>query len=124
VLRDLHFKMASANLIAAPMRAMAIAMLLMAMATATHLITATDGNLIIASDIAGGGMGADIVADLNSPTIASIELRRAARTQARVDNKGPHGGRAAYIELRNFATPDVRRVRPQICREFVAWSRC
>jgi hypothetical protein len=118
VLRDLHFKMASANLIAAPMRAMAIAMLLMAMATAT------DGNLIIASDIAGGGMGADIVADLNSPTIASIELRRAARTQARVDNKGPHGGRAAYIELRNFATPDVRRVRPQICREFVAWSRC
>lgn len=55
------------------MRAMAIAMLLMAMATATHLITATDGNLIIASDIAGGGMGVDIVADLNSPTIASIE---------------------------------------------------
>lgn len=42
-------------------------------ATATHLITATDGNLIIASDIAGGGMGVDIVADLNSPTIASIE---------------------------------------------------
>lgn len=71
MLRDLHFKMASANLIAAPMRAMAIAMLLMA--TATHLITATDGNLIIASDIAGGGMGVDIVADLNSPTIASIE---------------------------------------------------